>query len=138
MLTKNVIKFIEGYYEVNKFYHLANKADCSYSVFFLKRHISNHVVVVDDPILVSGVCEAYKIVDSDTLHIGFLFRTIKARTKISPILLSVKIPPDQSDYKEIILPPKFGVLAYKSSNGSTLIVAQEELDLQYIIKDAQL
>jgi len=134
-VLKRIIKFIGNYYEVNKFYLLLNKNNCSYSIFFTKKHVSSHITIVEEPIVISGVCEAYRLIDSRTLSIGYIFVTLKVRTKITPIMLSVKIPPDQDKYVEVQLPPKFGVLAYKSTNGSTLIIAQEELSLQYIIKD---
>lgn len=130
-------KFIQQHYDINLFYFLHNKKDCTFTLFFVRHNVSLLITICDDPIIISGVCEAYPIYDSNVLHIGYVFVTLKARTKVTPLSLSIKIPPDQDDYVEIDLPPKFGVLAYKSSNGSTLVIAQEALNLQYIVKDVE-
>ena len=101
----------------------------------LRKHVTYNLSISDDCIHISGVCESYQIYDSTTLFLGYLFETPKKNTVVTPIMLSVKIPPEQDVYEEVQLPPKYGVLAYRSSNSSTLVIAQEELNLQYIVKD---
>lgn len=133
--VKRIIKFVGRYYEANRFYELYSSSGCAYSVFFTKKHISNSISILDEVTTISGVCDAYSIIDSNTIVIGYVFVTLKARTVLTPISLAVIIPPEHDSFVEIQLPPKFGILAYKSDNGSTLIVAQEELDLHYIVKD---
>jgi hypothetical protein len=122
-------------YETHKFYTLYSSGSCSTTFFMVKKHVTSHITIHAEPIHISGVCDAYSIYDSQTLFLGFFFETPKKNTRVTPIMLSVKIPPDQDDYVEVQLPPKYGILAYKSSNSSTLIIAQDELQLQYIVRD---
>ena len=134
-VQKTLITRLRSHYDTNKFYTLNTKGTSGLTFFMLRKHITHNITISSDCIYISGVCESYQIYDSSTLFLGYLFETPKKNTVVSPIMLSVKIPPDQDVYEEVQLPPKYGVLAYRSSNSSTLVIAQEELNLQYIVKD---
>ena len=133
--TKILVDRLNSYYDIHKFYNLPVRGDCALTFYMVRKHVTNHITFRVSHIGISGVCASVQIYDSNALFLGLLFESPKKNTIVKPFMLSIKIPPEQEEYKEVMLPPKYDVLAYTSDNSSTLVIAQAELDFQYIVKD---
>ena len=138
VVAAHIVEHLQTHYEVCRFYNLATRGNCALTFFALRKHVTKHISISPHPVHISGVCASYTVLDSGTLFLGYLFETPKKNTRQTPISLAIRMPPEQELYQEVQLLPKCGILAYRSPNSSTLIIAQDELDLHYAVKDSQL
>ena len=110
--VKQLVDRLHSHYDINKFYSLPVKGNCSQTFFLVRHHVSSHISFSENYIDISGVCTSMQIYDSDSLFLGYLFESPKKNTVVTPFMISIKIPPEQEEYREVRLPPKYDVLAY--------------------------
>ncbi len=116
----------------NRFVVIGEYNGSLYTVFMTKRPISRNSLRVGTYDSFGGLCK-YRIIRDAKMHIGFVFCSKTNFTRVTPVSLVVTFGSDISDFREIPLPPKIGILTFLSQNSSVLIVPSEDVELPYVV-----
>ena len=122
--------------DYNRFIQVCEYAGSTYTLFMTKPPVSRRTMRVGAADQFGGLCK-YRIIRDARMLIGFLFSSRTEFTRVSPVSLVVTYGSDNSEYRELPMPPKIGILTFMSQNSSVVVVPSEGLELPYVVTGDQ-